>query len=49
LACAQGRQPILGGSGDRAIRDQADKLTGFAKVTRDITERREAQARLEGA
>ena len=32
-----------------AIRDQAGKLTGFAKITRDITERREAQARLEAA
>ena len=30
-----------------AIRDDAGKLIGFAKVTRDITERREAQRELE--
>jgi PAS domain S-box-containing protein len=31
------------------IRDEAGNLTGFAKVTRDLTERREAQQRLEEA
>jgi PAS domain S-box-containing protein len=30
-----------------AIRDESGKLLGFAKVTRDITERRESQQRLE--
>ena len=30
-----------------AIRDEHGALTGFAKVTRDVTERREAQLRLE--
>jgi len=30
-----------------SIRDEAGKLIGFAKITRDITERREAQKRLE--
>jgi PAS domain S-box-containing protein len=30
-----------------AIRDDSGKLLGFAKITRDITERREAQQRLE--
>lgn len=32
-----------------AIRDEAGKLLGFAKVTRDITERREAEAALQAA
>jgi PAS domain S-box-containing protein len=32
-----------------AIRDDAGKLVGFAKVTRDITERREAEAALQAA
>jgi PAS domain S-box-containing protein len=32
-----------------AIRDEAGKLVGFAKVTRDITERREAEAALQAA
>jgi PAS domain S-box-containing protein len=32
-----------------AIRDDAGKLVGFAKVTRDITERREAEAVLQAA
>src|SRR6201992_1608515 len=32
-----------------AIRDYAGKLVGFAKVTRDITERREAEAALQAA
>jgi PAS domain S-box-containing protein len=32
-----------------AIRDDAGKLLGFAKVTRDITERREAEAALQAA
>jgi PAS domain S-box-containing protein len=32
-----------------AIRDDAGKLIGFAKVTRDITERREAEAALQAA
>ncbi|MCP3397827.1 MULTISPECIES: PAS domain S-box protein [unclassified Bradyrhizobium] len=32
-----------------AIRDDAGKLLGFAKVTRDITERREAEAALQTA
>ena len=31
-----------------AIRDDDGKLVGFAKVTRDITERHEAQQRLQG-
>jgi PAS domain S-box-containing protein len=30
-----------------AIRDEAGELIGFAKITRDLTERREAQLRLE--
>src|ERR1700676_897990 len=30
-----------------AIRDESGKLLGFAKITRDITERREAQQKLE--
>jgi PAS domain S-box-containing protein len=30
-----------------AIRDESGKLLGFAKITRDITERRESQQRLE--
>jgi PAS domain S-box-containing protein len=33
----------------QAIRDAAGKLVGFAKITRDITERREAQLRLQEA
>jgi PAS domain S-box-containing protein len=32
-----------------AIRDEAGELTGFAKVTRDVTERREAQRALDQA
>ena len=32
-----------------AIRDEAGKLSGFAKITRDITERRDAQEALERA
>jgi PAS domain-containing protein len=32
-----------------AIRDDDGKLVGFAKVTRDITERREAEAALQAA
>src|ERR1700748_1380875 len=32
-----------------AIRDDDGKLVGFAKVTRDITERREAEAKLQAA
>jgi PAS domain S-box-containing protein len=32
-----------------AIRDDDEKLVGFAKVTRDITERREAEAALQAA
>jgi PAS domain S-box-containing protein len=32
-----------------AIRDEEGKLIGFAKITRDITERREAEARLRRA
>jgi PAS domain S-box-containing protein len=32
-----------------AIRDEEGKLVGFAKVTRDITERREAEAALQAA
>ncbi|MET4519594.1 PAS domain S-box protein [Bradyrhizobium sp. I1.7.5] len=32
-----------------AIRDDNDKLVGFAKVTRDITERRQAEAALQAA
>jgi PAS domain S-box-containing protein len=32
-----------------AIRDESGKLIGFAKITRDITERREAEARLQRA
>jgi PAS domain S-box-containing protein len=32
-----------------AIRDDAGQLVGFAKVTRDITERREAQLKLQAA
>jgi PAS domain S-box-containing protein len=32
-----------------AIRDDSGKLVGFAKVTRDITERREAEAALQSA
>jgi PAS domain S-box-containing protein len=31
-----------------AVRDDAGELIGFAKITRDITERREAQQKLEG-
>ncbi len=32
-----------------AIRDETGKLVGFAKVTRDITEKREAQSQLDNA
>ncbi len=50
LAHPQGRQQVLGECGHR--RDSATmpaRLIGFAKVTRDITERREAQRELEQA
>ena len=32
-----------------AIRDEGGKVIGFAKITRDITERREAEAKLQRA
>ena len=43
LARAQGRQPLLGlGASSTPIRDESGELLGFAKITRDITERRAA-------
>ena len=47
LARSQGRQPLLGERRHRRDPDDDGKLIGFAKITRDITERREAQLRLE--
>ena len=42
----EGRQPLLGVAVLDAIRDTDGKLVGFAKITRDMTERRIAQQAL---
>ena len=40
LASAQGRHPFLDARGADAVRDPDGNVIGFAKVTRDMTERR---------
>ena len=47
LARAQGRNALLGERRIDAIHDDDGKLIGFAKITRDMTEKRETQLRLE--
>jgi PAS domain S-box-containing protein len=42
----EGRQLILGKRGHRSDREDSGKLIGFAKITRDITDRRAAQEAL---
>ncbi|MGI8725122.1 MAG: histidine kinase dimerization/phospho-acceptor domain-containing protein [Methyloceanibacter sp.] len=49
MARAQGRQPLLGQCLIDPIREEDGTLIGYAKVTRDITERRLAQQILEKA
>ena len=46
LACAQGRHFFWASVVIDPIRDDAGELVGFAKITRDITERRDAQVEL---
>ena len=43
LADAQGRVTVLGQRGGTAVYDEAGALHGFAKVTRDLTERRQLE------
>ena len=46
LAGPQGRQPFLGLRDYRSYPGNGGRLVGFAKVTRDLTERREAEEEL---
>ena len=49
LAGPQGRLPLLGQRRHHRPARQAGELRGFAKVTRDMTERRQAEERLRQA
>ena len=46
-AGAQERRAVLGQRGDRSDPRRRGELVGFAKVTRDITERRKPQQEIE--
>jgi len=47
LARSQGRQPLLGRGDDSRGAERAGETIGFAKIVRDVTERRRAQEALE--